>query len=271
MTVLVTGATGNVGGQVVTQLFANGDRVRALVRDPARARLPVEAVPGDLTDPGSLAGALSGVDSVFLIWPRLAAAPLPTVLDLIRERGARVVFLASGAIADLDRDGQRRLLIESSPEWTLLVPSAFAVNTLWWARQIRTGNVVRGSHGSLAMPLIHERDIAAVAVRALTEPGHAGVVHTITGPEVLSQAEQVRTIGEAIGRPLRWQEVPRPEARGQLIADGVPEEFVDTLLDTYSDLATKPPMAVTTTVEAVTGVPARTLREWATDHAADFS
>jgi uncharacterized protein YbjT (DUF2867 family) len=271
MTVLVTGATGNVGRQVVTQLFDNGDRVRALVRDPARARLPVETVRGDLAAPDSLADALSEVDSVFLIWPMFTASTLPAILDLIREQGARVVFLATGAIADLDMDGQRGLLAESGLEWTLLVPSAFAVNLLWWARQIRAGDVVRGSHGSLAMPLIHERDIAAVAVRALTEPGHAGAVHTITGPEILSQAEQVEAIGRAIGRPLRWQEVPRPEAREQLVAGGLPGEFADTLLDTYAELATKPPMEVTAAVEKVTGVPARTVHQWATDHRADFS
>lgn len=270
MTVLVTGATGNIGRQVVTQLFTNGDRqVRALVRDPATARLPpeVELVRGDLGEPDTLTDALDGVDGVFLIWPHRSAAALPAVLDLIR---ARVVFLASGAVLDLDPDGQRELLARTSTDWTFLRPATFAVNTRWWARQIRTGDVVRGSHGELAMPLIHERDIAAVAVRALTEPGHCGASYALTGPELLGQAEQVRLIGEAIGRPLHWQELPRQDAAEQLIADGVPAGFVDVLLDTYAVMAGQPPLAVTNTVERVTGAPATTFRQWAIQHADDF-
>ncbi|ADI07533.1 NADPH:quinone reductase and related Zn-dependent oxidoreductase-like protein [Streptomyces bingchenggensis BCW-1] len=122
------------------------------------------------------------------------------------------------------------------------------------------------------MALLHEADIAAVAVRALTEDGHGHTAYALTGPEILTQAEQVRTIGEVLGRPLRWQELSREEARQRLLADdSFPDSFADPLLDGYAAMLDAPPPATTSTVEAVTGTPARTYRAWVSDHAADFS
>jgi len=135
------------------------------------------------------------------------------------------------------------------------------------ARQIRTSDEVRGAHGDLAMAMLHEADIAAVAVRSLLD-GRVGETFDITGPAALTQAEQVRVIGEVLGRPLRWVEVPRAEARAQLLADGLPASFVDVLLDVYAVMPRRPP--VTTTVADVTGRPARTFAEWVSDHATEF-
>jgi uncharacterized protein YbjT (DUF2867 family) len=121
--------------------------------------------------------------------------------------------------------------------------------------------VFLGTGGALAMSLIHEADMAAVAVRALTEPG----------PEVLTQAEQVRVIGVVLGRPLCWQELTREQARQRLLADEtLPDSFVDVLLDGYAAMLAGPPPVLTSTVEDVTGVPPRSLRQWAADHAGDF-
>ncbi len=104
-----------------------------------------------------------------------------------------------------------RLIEQSGLEWTFLRPSGFATNTRLWAGQIRESGVVRWPYGAAARSLIHESDIAAVAARALTADGYGGAKHVLTGPELITQAEQVRTIGEAIGRPVRWEEVP-PDA-----------------------------------------------------------
>ncbi|MCP2164362.1 NAD(P)H-binding protein [Goodfellowiella coeruleoviolacea] len=270
--ILVTGATGNVGREVVAQLLDSGVAVRALTRDPGAARLPegVEVVRGDLADPDSLRPGLTGVDAVFLIWPLHTAEAAPAVLDLVGGHARRVVLLGTGALADFGFDRQRDLLARSAASWTYLRPSTFAANALWWVPQIRRGDVVRGSHGALGMAVLHERDIAAVAVRALTEDGHDRASYLLTGPRVLSQAEQVRVIGTAIGRPLRWVELDRADAREQLLADGIPLSFVDVLLDGYASMAAQPPAPVTTTVQEVTGRPARTFLEWARDHAADF-
>ncbi|MEN3535095.1 hypothetical protein AAH991_08295 [Microbispora sp. ZYX-F-249] len=144
-------------------------------------------------------------------------------------------------------------------------------NALWWSEQIKAGDVVRGAYGHLKTAPIHEDDIAAVAVHALTEDGHAGRRYTLTGPEVLTLAEQVRVIGEAIGRPLRWQELTREEERARLLADpGFPDGFVDELLDGYARMAAAPAPAVTATVPGITGAAATPLSRWAAEHAAGF-
>lgn len=258
--ILVTGATGNVGRQVVTQLCAAGVPVRALTRSGGDFPAEVEVVRGDLRDPLDL----RGVDAVFLMWPLHTGAALPGVLDAIGDR--HVMYLGSGGVRDLTM-AEQASLVSRSPRWTVIRPSTFAVNALWWARQIRAGDEVRGAHGDLAMAMLHEADIAAVAVRALLDH-RTGETFDLTGPQALTQAEQVRVLGEVLGRPLRWVELPRALARAQLLADGLPESFVDVLLDVYAVMPRRP--EVTTTVADVTGRPARTFAEWVIDHAGEF-
>ncbi|MFG3114668.1 NAD(P)H-binding protein [Streptomyces sp. NPDC048197] len=286
-TVLVTGATGNVGRQVVAQLLATGVRVRALTRQPDSAGLAyggVDVRAGDLTDPCGLEEALKGVDRAFLMWPFHTADAAPDVVEALRRHVDHIVFLSSGAVQDgLTPEQQRhpvgrshaaveRLIERSGLGWTHLRPSTFASNTLWWADQIRAGDVVCGAFGAVPMALLHEADIAAVAVRALTEEDrHDKAAYPLTGPEVLTQVDQVRILGEAIGRPLRWEELSREAARQQLLADDTfPDSFVDTLLDGYAEMLDAPRPVTTTTVEDVAGRPARTFHQWAVDHAADF-
>lgn len=259
--ILVTGATGNVGRHVVEQLCAADVPVRALTRN-VTAAFPsgVEVAHGDLRDPLDV----RGVDAVFLMWPLHAGDALPAVLETIGSR--HVVFLGSGGVRDLPMAAQADLVAQC-PQWTMIRPSTFAVNALWWAKQVRAGDDVRGAHGDLAMAMLHEADIAAVAVRSLLD-GRVGEAYDLTGPEALTQAEQVRIIGEVLGRPLRWVELPRVRARTQLVADGLPESFVDVLLDVYAVMPRRP--TVTTTVADVTGRPARTFAEWVADHAMEF-
>jgi len=268
MTILVTGATGNVGGQVIAQ--APG-AVRALSRTPGRFPAHVETVSADLSDPVTLIPALRGVEAVFLMWPLHTAAALPGVLEVIGAHARRVVYLGSGGVADLTMDEQLKLFARSGLEWTVIRPSTFAVNALWWSRQIRAGDVVRGIHGDLAMAMLHEADIAAVAVRALTDTACVGEVYDLTGPAALTQAEQVRVIGEVLGRPLRWEEVSRAAAREQLLTDDFPESFVDVLLDAYTAMSAWPAPAITATVAQVTGSSARDFQCWVADHAGEFA
>jgi uncharacterized protein YbjT (DUF2867 family) len=115
---------------------------------------------------------------------------------------------------------------------------------------------------------IHERDIAAVAVRALCEDGHAGAEYVLTGPQSLSQSEQLSAIGGVIGRPLRMEEIPPEAARNELVAP-MPAAVVNMLLDAWA-AAIGQPAFVTSTVAEITGAPPRTFRDWATDHAAEF-
>src|SRR5712692_6620270 len=146
----------------------------------------------------------------------------------------------------------------------------FAVNARSrWAPQIRAGgDVVRWPHAAAPTASIDERDIAAVAVRTLCEDGHAGAEYVLTGPQSLSQFEQISTIGGVIGRSLRLEQISPEEARRELLAL-MPAFVVNMLLDAWA-AAIGQPAFVTSTVAEITGAPARTFLDWATDHAAEF-
>lgn len=278
-TILVTGATGNVGRAVTAQLVSAGFPVRVFVRDARKARLPddVEVAVGDLSDPATVESALTGVETVFLVWPFLTPEGASSVLASIAGAARRLVYLSSSgvdeyAVRQTDPINQlhadmERLIEASGLKWTILRANTIASNALGWAGQIRGGDVVRGPDIA-PTAVIHERDVAAVAVRVLTDDRYSGSKHVLTGPQVLSRAEQVRMIGEAVGRPLRFAKVPVQVARNQMLADGRPPALVEALLAS----AEKRPAStvVTGSVEQITGTAARTFRDWATDHADDF-
>jgi uncharacterized protein YbjT (DUF2867 family) len=244
--ILVIGATGNVGRHVVSQLAATGTQVRAMVRNPDAARLSteVEVMRGDLTIPETLDACLHGIDAVFLVW--VAGAPtIAPVLERIAKYARRIVFLSAplktahplfqqpNPLRGLAT--QIELTIETSGlQWTFLRPGMFAANALnWWAPQIRAGDVVRWPHLAVPTAPIDERDIAAVAVHALREDGHAGAEYVLTGPQSLSQFEQVSTIGRVIGRSLHIQEISPDEARRELLTI-MPAPAINMLLDAWA-------------------------------------
>ena len=279
--ILVIGGTGTVGRQVLSRLVATGAQVRALARNPGAAHLPpqVELVRGDLTLPETLDGCLDGIDVVFLVWTAPAAAVAPA-LERIAKHARRVVLLSApiktahplfqqpNPIRALFEQIER--LIETSGlQWTFLRPGMFAANALsWWAPQIRAGDFVRWPYLDAPTAPIDERDIAAVAVRALCEEGHAGAEYVLTGPQSLTQFEQASTIGRVIGRSLRIEEITPDEARRELLRIG-PLVAVNMLLQAWA-AAIGQPAHVTSTVAEVTGAPPHTFLDWATDNAAEF-
>lgn len=279
--ILVTGATGNAGRQVVSQLLEAGAAVRALARDPESAGLPdgVDVTRGDLSEPSSLDGSLEGVEAVFLLWPLFTTEALPDVLDVVGRHARRVVYLSSMGIRDdLERQADpinqshaevEQLIERSGLKWTFVRSGGMATNTLWWAPDIRADGIVRSFHGAALRSLVHERDVAAVAVRALSADGHEGAKYPVTGPRSLTQIDQMHAIGEAIGRPLRWEETPPDTARQQLLDDGMPASMADGILDAHAQFVIEPE-PVTQTVRQLTGSPARPFGEWANDHADDF-
>jgi uncharacterized protein YbjT (DUF2867 family) len=276
--ILVTGATGTVGRQVVEQLVAADQPVRAVARDPDHAGLPdgVELVAGDLSDAIGLARHLNGVDAVFLLWPfptvesvRKLGAPL---IETLAARVGRVVYLSATPAAERPGGFWRAVeeLIEASGlEWTHLRPTGFAKNTLMWADQIRAGDVVRWPYRDAARSLIHERDIAAVAVQALIHDELIGARPVISGPEAITQADQITEIGTAIGRELRYEDMPHDKAVAELVAMFGNADFARSALDTWAGFVTEPEV-VTTTVAEITGEPARPFRDWAAERADDF-
>ena len=278
---LVIGATGNVGRCVVRQLAADGAQVRALTRNPGAARFPAEVEPvrGDITVPDSLDAALNDVDRVFLVWTAPPDA-FPAALERIVRQARRIVFLSAPLKTPHPFFQQpnpirkatetiERLIEDSGLEWTFLRPGMLASNALlWWAPQIREGNLVRWPYLSASTAPIDERDIAAVAVRALYEDGHERAEYVLTGPQPLTQFDQVSTIGDVIGRSLRIEEMSPEEARHHCLP-AVPRFIVDMLLGAWS-AALGQPAFVTSTVAEVTGTPARTFRNWAADHVSEF-
>jgi uncharacterized protein YbjT (DUF2867 family) len=279
--ILIIGGTGTVGRQVLSRLAAAGKQVRAMVRNPSVAQLPphVEVVRGDLTLPETLESCLDGIDTVFLVWTAPAAAVAPA-LERIAKRARRIVFLSAPLKTahplfqqpnPLRAIGEQieRLIETSGLQWTFLRPGMFAANALiWWAPQIRAGDVVRWPYLNVPTAPIDPRDIAAVAVRALCEDGHAGAEYVLTGPQSLSQFDQVSTIGQVIGRSLRIEEISPDEARRELLTIG-PLMAVNMLLQAWA-AAIGQPAHVTSTVAEITGAPPHTFLEWATHNAAAF-
>ena len=279
--ILVTGATGRIGRAVVAELLAAGVPVRALTRRPATAGLPaaVEVVAGDLTVPESLDSALQGVGAVFLLWTA-PPATAPAVIERLASHTRRVVFLSSphrtphpffqqpNPMARLHAKIER-LIATAGLHSTFIRPGMFAANAeFWWGSAIRGGDVVRWPYGAAETAPIDERDVAAVAARALGEGGHAGGDYVLTGPDSISQAEQVRMIGAALGRRIRFEELSPEEFRRET-ADSWPRPVVDMLLAAWGATIGRPAF-VTPTVADVVGSPARTFRQWVADHADAF-
>ncbi|MFF8988616.1 SDR family oxidoreductase [Streptomyces sp. NPDC014983] len=271
--IAVTGATGNVGRALVDRLLAAGRPVRALTRDPERAALPgrAEVVRFRVDDPTA---AFDGVTGVFL-YAQAVTAPL---LAAARAAGVRHAVLLSSGIVREGADETHpihvlhataeRLIRDSGLAWTFLRPNGFATNALQWAPQVRAGNTVRGVYADAVSAPIHEDDIAAVAERALLDEGHEGAVHRLTGPEATTNADQIAAIGAAVGRDLAFVEVDPGKAGPELFPHLDPQ-MLERLLKTFEDTIGVPP-EITTTVEEITGTPARTFTRWARDHAADF-
>jgi len=284
-TVLVTGATGRVGRLVVDELLRAGAPVRALTRRPDQTTIPAEAevVTGDLTAPESLDAALDGIETVFLVW----TAPIATAEAVVARLAAngsqrrRVVYLSSphqtphpffqqpnalrGVQAEIER-----LLAAAALDFVVLRPGMFAANALhWWAPQIRNDDVVRWPYGAAETAPIDQRDIAAVAAHVLLDERHRSGDYVLTGPESLSQAEQVRAIGGVIDRPIRFEELS-PDEFWRETAGTWPASVADMLLSAWG--ATIGHEAyVTTAVHDIVGSPARTFEQWSTDNAAAFA
>ena len=279
--ILVTAATAPVGRSIVEQLVAAGRDVRALTRDPAKAGLSpgAEVVTGDLSDPASLAVAFKDVSTVFL----LAAVPgfAPAFLQAARDAGVRrVVFQSSGAVDDAADEQPNdvaqfhheieRAIQEAGLEWTFLRLEVASADALQWAfdvpGQVKAGDVVRGPYAAAQGSPIHPADFAAVAVAALTDDVHAGQIYHLTGPQSLTHVEQVRLLGEALGRPLRYEELD-PAAARQAISPYAPADVPFAMWEQH--LGT--PAPVTDTVERVTGKPPRSVAEWAANYAASIA
>ncbi|MEV7629649.1 NAD(P)H-binding protein [Actinoplanes sp. NPDC089786] len=273
---LVMGARGSVGRHVLDELIARGVAVRASARRPEPGQFPegVDVYAADLTDPASLAPAFDGVEQVFLY------ANHQGVQDVVKAAQSagvrRIVLMSSGSVIHPTSQGnpitEEHRKVEqafaAAPDLTVipLRPLVLATNTLGWAYPIKANGTVPLYQPDAITAPIHERDVAAVAVAALT--GDDATTGLLTGPARMSQRDQVATIGAAIGRNVTVTALNRDDARTRF-SRFMPAEQAGAVLSFLDDAAAgNSPM--TGTVEQILGRPALSFDIWAIDHAAHF-
>ncbi|MGW7205684.1 SDR family oxidoreductase [Streptomyces sp. NPDC054837] len=279
--IVVTGATGNVGRELVRALAADGTRVTATSRRIADGNVPqdVRAWPADLADAESLRAVLDGADALFLHDGGLSAHLLdvPHLMDVAKAGGVRRVVLLSslGVVTrpeSASHGGIGRAIDEavrqSGLEWTILRPNGFHTNAFAWVESVRTRRTVAAPFGDVGLPTVDPTDIAAVAAVALREDGHAGQAYELTGPALVTPRQQAAALGAAMGEPVRFVELSRDEGRAHLLRF-MPEPVADTTLDVLGS-PTPAEQRVSPDVERVTGRAPGTFADWARRHTSVF-
>jgi uncharacterized protein YbjT (DUF2867 family) len=284
-TILLTGATGTVGGAVLARLAGTGVPLRALTRDAAKAGAlrarGVEAVVADLLQPETLRPAVAGAAAVFLATPihpaQVAQARTVLAAAAATGRAPRLVRLSVQKASHQApmRVGRQHAEIEalvraSGLPYTLLRPQSFMQNTLAAAPTVAAEGAIYQPCKRGRLGMIDARDVGEAAARVLTDAGHAGQTYTLTGPAALSFDDVARTLGEVLGRAVRYVDVPPAAAKAALRRRGVPEWVADALTEYaaahsegYSDYTTDD-------VVRLTGHPATPYAQFARDFAPRF-
>ncbi|MEU3270095.1 NAD(P)H-binding protein [Saccharomonospora sp. NPDC006951] len=273
MTILVTGATGNIGRMVVDELAGSGERVRALTTNPAKAALPgdVEIARGYLGKPETLPPAFEGIDTVYL-------APMPDTIDTVarmaKDAGVRRVVALTSILANDDAEDEyalsfvaiERAIIKAGLDWTFLCPGAFMENTENWAISIRAENVVRAPFPLATDTPMAMRDIAVAAAAAMVDDKHANRKYPLSGPEAITIPQQVAAIADALGRDIRYIEQTKAEAKQEWLDQGVDSDTAEWLLAGGNEMRMEPEPGF----EQLTGRGATTYAEWARRNADRF-
>ncbi len=277
MSILVTGARGSIGREVLTGLLAAGQKVRASSRDPKPGEFPegVDVVQGDLGKPESFPRLLDGIKKVFLYANEEAPE---TFADAARDMSVEhIVLLSSHSILfphpEKNPIAMMHLKVEqavkdSGLDWTFVRPGYLATNTLHW-QSIRTERILRTAFPDGQACLVHERDVAEIAVRALTDDSLRHQAYVIPGAGPLTVREQVATIAAAIGEPVRLQDVDVATYRAELVTQ-VPESLADRLIQFKGQVPQLPDELRIDAVPQLLGRPALSFAVWANEHAEDF-
>jgi len=275
--ILVAGATGNVGGQVVRALAGTGSEVGALSRNQPQTPWPdgIRPVIGDLNEPDSLAGSLARVTSVFLL------AGYRNEGDLLRRLAdagvERVVLLSANSAVhgDLENVVSRYHVLseqrvrESGLGWTVLRPVSFMSNTLQWIPQLQKGDQVEEPFADVPVAVVDPVDIAAVAAQALLSPDHLGATYRLTGPQALYPADRARILSSVLERTIRFAAQEDDAARVAL-RERMEQPYIDAFFDFFRS-GRYDEFTVSPVVPEVTGRPARTFEQWAGEHASAFA
>ncbi|MFD5831408.1 NAD(P)H-binding protein [Lentzea sp. NPDC060358] len=272
MTILVTGARGNVGRRVLQGLYAAGHSLRASGRNPAELDVPagVETVALDLNDPETFVAALAGVSKVLLY-----AEPdgIVKFLDEAEKAGVEKVVLLSSSTVGTPGDPlahhhevAEQAVVASGLTYTLLRPGAFMSNAFGWSYSLKAGDTIDQVFPEAQIAPVHEDDIADVAVVALTESSLDGETVVLSGPESLTFRRQLEIVGEVLGRTLVINTLSREEGEAQM-SNFVPPPVLASLLAQW-EAAVGVTADTSATAERVTGKPARTFRQWVEEHSA---
>ncbi|GIF52113.1 uncharacterized protein YbjT (DUF2867 family) [Asanoa ferruginea] len=279
---LVTGATGRVGRELVRELDARGAAVRILVRDATRAAdLPerVERAVGDLDDPATLAPAFAGVERLFLLVPGIGLEHTEHAITAAQAAGLRHIVLLSSYAVTYDPipamgrwHHQREQLIRASGiPATFLRPGGFTTNAFDWLPTIQTGGYVLDPVGPGRAALIDPADIAAVAAVTLTEEGHVGEEYLLTGGEPFTVAEQVEILAKAAGRDIEVRTVATPaEAVRFRYPQGAPPALAEALIEGLTLMRADTVGVCTDTVRRLLGRDPRTFADWCERNAGAF-
>jgi uncharacterized protein YbjT (DUF2867 family) len=223
------------------------------------------------------------VDAAFLVFPSVTAdGAARELVAALTGRVRRVVYLSAHGVPDVPESGAEPdgtilgshahlegLIAASAAEYTFLRASGFAANTLGWAAQLRRSDVLRWYVPGARRALVHEADLGAVAALALTGDGHDRKAYHLTGPEQLTQVEQLAAIGAALGRTLRFEELDAERAAAELFPT-MPPAVAAGIVAAHEAMAAHPE-PVTDTVQRLLGRPALTFAWWARDHVEDFA
>lgn len=277
-TILVTGATGNVGKELVEQLLNREARVRVLVRDKQKVAYlgnRVEIAVGDLDKPETLADAMRSIEKLFFI--SYHTEQVANLVEAAKKAGVRHIVKLSSTEAEKSiglgkwHREHEEFIKDSGMTWTIIRPSMFMTQTIkWWAATIKSRSAVYFPGGKGKVRAIDPRDVAAVACTVLTQPGHEGSTYSVTGPESLTIAEMVEIIGKVLGKRIRYISIPPALGGLWLRRNGLSKELVKALVQTFVALRKNEYATVTEDVERIIGHKPRDYAAWCRENVAAF-
>jgi uncharacterized protein YbjT (DUF2867 family) len=278
--ILVTGATGNVGSELVSQLLDLNEPVRVLTRDPRKVAVwgdRVECAVGSFEQPETLDAALTGVEQIFLMTAEVGSAHVEAAMRAAAKADVRhVVYLSSTGVnhpnLSLGKWHQDReeAIRASGVSWTFVRPGNFMSNTLMWAQTIKTQSAVYFPGGGGRTAPIDPQDIAAVAAVALAHSGHDGQAYELTGGELLSAADQTEILSRVLDKPIHYVDVPPSAAREGMLKNGMPPPIVDAVTELFEAMRDGQGEHITNTFETLLGRKPRTFEAWCREHVAEF-
>lgn len=282
--IVVTGATGNAGSEVVRALLARGDGVRAFVRDPGKARAllggGVELAVGDFADPGSVRAALEGAEALLLSCaddPRRVGWETAAIDAAVAAGVRRIVKLSAMAaeagspVAFWDWHGQvEQYLRASGAGWVILRASWYMTNVFAAASQVAAEGRLYAPAGGARIAMIDPRDVGAAAAAVLSCPGHEGQTYLLSGPRAITYAEVAAGLAAATGSTVEFVDVPGEAAREGMVGAGVPGFVAEQIVAMFGRLREGAGAPVSPDVERLTGRAPRDFASFARDHARLF-